>query len=204
MNPCVNGCPKSHIDTPALLIEMNALGYNIRKMAGFFKDKETKLRPHVKTHKSPTIALKQLKEGPTRITCQKISEAEVMARAGIRDILIANQVVSKKKIRRLVELARDKAIKVAVDSSQNIEDLSHEFGMPILEVDNRRLELSSLAEEHGIIKHPIAAESMNVGDVVELIPTHGCTTINLHDFLYGIRKGVVKCVWPIEGRGEFH
>ncbi len=76
--------------------------------------------------------------------------------------------------------------------------------MPILEVDNRRLALSSLAEEHGIIKHPFAAKSMNVGDVIELIPTHGCTTINLHDFFYGIRKGIVECVWPIEGRGKFH
>ncbi len=94
-------------------------------MAEFFKDKDAKLRPQVKTHKTPAIALKQLNEGPIGITCQKISEAEVMARAGIRDILIANQVVSKKKIRRLVELARDNAIKVAVDSSQNIEDLTN-------------------------------------------------------------------------------
>jgi len=76
--------------------------------------------------------------------------------------------------------------------------------MPVLEINNRRLELSSLAEEHGIIRHPLAAKGMNVGDVIELIPTHGCTTINLHDYLYGLRKGIVECVWPISARGKFH
>jgi len=367
MGQSVIGHTRDKVDTPALLIDLEKLESNINKMAEFFQGKDAKLRPHAKTHKTPIIALNQLKSGAIGITCQKLSEAEVMARSGIRDILISNQIVGVRKIERLVQLAKQNDLKVAADNRQNIEDLAEaarnerveigilvevdigmhrcgvppgepafelassierqkglrfmglmgyeghtvtipayqlrkheaskalqlltdtkkliegkgiqcpivsaggtgtydiagsfpgiteiqagsyatmdakystvegiggtfkqaltllatvisrpsedraiidagmkaiscEFGMPILEISNMSLELSSLAEEHGIIDLPPPAQYLKVGDMVELIPTHGCTTINLHDYLHGIREGRVECVWPIEGRGKF-
>src|SRR5205823_1778614 len=72
------------IDTPALVIDCEAMEHNLRTMAEFFRDKPAKLRPHAKTHKSPTIAQKQIALGAVGITCAKLGEAEVMAEAGVR------------------------------------------------------------------------------------------------------------------------
>ena len=79
---------------------------NISRMAGYFKGIDANLRPHIKTHKCPIIAHKQLAAGAGGITCSKLGEAEVMIQAGIKDILIANEIVGARKIRRLVDLAR--------------------------------------------------------------------------------------------------
>jgi D-serine deaminase-like pyridoxal phosphate-dependent protein len=84
------------IDTPALCLDAGALERNIARMAAFFDGRPAALRPHTKTHKCPTIAWMQLRAGAIGVTCAKLSEAEVMARAGIRDILIANQIVGGK------------------------------------------------------------------------------------------------------------
>jgi len=70
-------------DTPALLVDLDALDFNIQTMANFFAGKSVALRPHAKTHKCPQIAQKQIQAGAIGITCAKVSEAEVMARAGI-------------------------------------------------------------------------------------------------------------------------
>jgi len=112
------------LDTPVLLLDLDAFQRNIDKMAAFFADKTAGLRPHCKTHKCPTIALRQLDAGAVGITCAKVSEAEVMANAGIRDILIANQVVGKVKIDRLTDLAAQCDLMVAVDNPVNVHALS--------------------------------------------------------------------------------
>lgn len=115
---------KWDIDTPALLIDFDLLEKNIDTMARFFRGQDCELRPHVKTHKCPTIAHMQLAAGARGITCAKLGEAEVMAQAGIKDILIANQVVGERKIARLVGLARYSDIIVAVDDVENVRQLS--------------------------------------------------------------------------------
>ena len=74
-------------------------------MATFFADKPVSLRPHAKTHKCPQIALRQLDAGAIGITCAKLGEAEVLVEAGVRDILIANQVIGPIKCDRLTDLA---------------------------------------------------------------------------------------------------
>lgn len=124
MSKSIIGLEKYAINTPALLIDLEKMEYNISKMADFFRDKKVNLRPHIKTHKTPMIAHKQIEAGAIGITCQKLAEAEVMAEAGIKDILIANEIVGTQKIKRLVNLAKYTRIKVAVDNSKNIADVS--------------------------------------------------------------------------------
>ncbi|MGI6368260.1 MAG: DSD1 family PLP-dependent enzyme [Anaerolineae bacterium] len=118
------GVDKWDVDTPALCIDLPALDRNIARMASFLGDGPTRVRPHSKTHKCPTIAWKQLEAGAIGITCAKLGEAEAMASAGIKDILIANQVIGSTKIRRLIGLAADTRIMVAVEAAENARELS--------------------------------------------------------------------------------
>jgi len=93
------GKPTSLIPTPALVVETEALERNLRLMSDFFARRHAKLRPHFKSHKCVTIARRQLENGnAVGITCAKLSEAEVLAAGGIRDILIANQIVGLDKV----------------------------------------------------------------------------------------------------------
>ena len=112
------------IDTPALLLDADALEANLQTMASFFAHRHSKLRPHFKSHKCTTIARLQMKAGAVGITCAKLGEAEVVAAAGIRNILIANQIVGPLKIRRLVNLCRRAEPMVAVDSADNVIELA--------------------------------------------------------------------------------
>ena len=117
------GTPKAELDTPALCLEIEAVEANIQRMADFFRDSPVRLRPHAKTHKCPTLARMQLAAGAIGITCAKLGEAEVMAAAGIKDILIANQIVGAGKIARLVNLAAYTEVMVAVDDAANVAEL---------------------------------------------------------------------------------
>lgn len=105
------------LDTPAVVIDRDRLEANIAGMAAFCRDTGVSLRPHVKAHKLPQIALKQLAAGAAGVTVARLKEAEVMAAAGIRDILIAYQVVGAAKIGRLLRLAAQARLAVAVDSA---------------------------------------------------------------------------------------
>ena len=116
--------PFTSVDTPALLLDAGALKANIQRMAAFFTHRHCKLRPHFKSHKCTAIAKLQMKAGAVGITCAKLGEAEVVADAGIRNILIANQIVGPLKIRRLIELCRRADPMVAVDSADNVKMLS--------------------------------------------------------------------------------
>jgi D-serine deaminase-like pyridoxal phosphate-dependent protein len=353
----------TEVETPSLLVDLDAMQRNISKMADYFKDKETKLRPHTKTHKSPVIARKQIDAGAIGICCQKLSEAEVMASAGIKNILITNEIVNPEKILRLINLSKYSPIIVALDNldvarlmsklalkaetSQDfvievnvglnrcgvlpgketlafakallnlkglrfrglmgyegpffdlvdfqkrkaaatqrnkllietagllenagldveivsagstgtynitgayagiteiepgsyvfmdtqymrlekvgfessltllttvisrptservvvdagLKAITKEFGIP--KVRNvAGAELVGLSEEHGIMKVQDTCK-LRVGDKIQLIPSHCCTTCNLHDRYYGIRNERVETVWPISGRGMF-
>ena len=114
----------AEVDTPALLLDAVALEANIRRMADFFAHRPCRLRPHFKSHKCTAIARLLMEAGAVGITCAKLGEAEVVADAGIRDILIANQIVGAVKIRRLMELCARANVMVAVDSADNVDMLS--------------------------------------------------------------------------------
>ncbi len=352
------------IDTPALLIDLDAMERNISKMARFFETVDADLRPHSKTHKMPIIAHKQIAAGAKGICCQKLGEAEVMAAAGIDDILITNQVVGRCKVWRLANLSKHCNVIVALENLENAKELSksaqrrevevnfvvevdvgiercgvkpgepalrfvqeilrlpglrfrglmgyegpffkitgwgerkkaaeerlkllvetsallrnsgiehdivsagatgtynitgvypgiteveagsyvfmdtyyrrlekvdfdlalsllttvisrptedrvvvdaglkaitNEFGYP--EVKGiKGVELRGISEEHGILRSTNPERKLRVGDKMELYPSHCCTTVNLHDKAYGVRKGKLESVWRIEGRGKF-
>ena len=104
------------LDTPALLLDVNVLERNLRKMANYCNDHKLALRPHTKTHKMPEIARLQLQHGAAGITVAKLGEAEVMADAGIEDILVVYPLWGEKKWARLVDLAGRVKITVAIDS----------------------------------------------------------------------------------------
>ena len=359
------GRHKTELDTPALLIDLDILDTNIQKMADYMTSVNTELRPHVKTHKSPIIAKKQIKAGAIGVTCAKLGEAEEIVNAGIRDVLIANQIVGKHKISRLINLAKHSDIMVAVDDVKNIQDISEaavadgvnvrilvevnigmnrcgvepgesaltlaqqvvqspnlkfaglmgyeghtvanpnreeresatkgamqrlvdtkdylnkheldvsimsgggtgtfditgsipemtevqagsyvfmdstynkvegvgekfdcslsvlatvvsrpekeriivdtglkvltkEFGVP-QPIGFTGLEMTGLSEEHGKIQDSNENTALSPGDKIEILPTHCCTTVNLHDRYYGIREEIVESVWKIAARGR--
>ena len=115
----------SEVETPALIIDLDALEHNIGVIADCYRDKSIRLRPHVKNHKSPRILGMQMAAGGTvgGICAAKVSEAEAFAEiAG--NVLIANQVVGEDKIARLAALARRLDTTVAVDAGVQVEQLS--------------------------------------------------------------------------------
>src|SRR5918912_4583082 len=85
------GQPLAALDTPAFLIDLDALDRNIARMANTFRDAGVGWRPHTKGLKSPPLVRRLLDAGAFGVTCAKVSEAEVMAEAGLRDNLLANQ-----------------------------------------------------------------------------------------------------------------
>lgn len=112
------------LETPALVIDQTILEENLKRMDGLLAGTGLKLRPHYKSHKSPMIAKMQLDHGACGITCSKLSEAEDLVKAGVSDILIANQVVQPAKISRLAYLAGRCRLTVCVDQEENIRALS--------------------------------------------------------------------------------
>jgi D-serine deaminase-like pyridoxal phosphate-dependent protein len=117
------GRPISELDTPALLIDLDAFERNIATMAADIAQRGAEWRPHSKAHKCPAVAHKQIEAGAIGITCAKVGEAEVFVAAGIKDILIANQIVGPIKTRRFAALCRQADVKVAVDSLDNVREL---------------------------------------------------------------------------------
>ena len=113
------------METPHLLIDGAKMHRNIEKMAGIARECGVKLRPHVKTHKIPMIARRQLESGAAGITVAKVSEAEVMAEGGIRDIFIAYPLVTESKILRAIRLSNEGVrLVVGVDSLEGGRRLS--------------------------------------------------------------------------------
>jgi len=137
----VIGSHKLDLDTPILCIDLDVMEANIGKMAGFIRERGKQWRPHQKCHKTPAIAWKQIAAGAIGVTCAKVSEAEVMAAAGIRDILIANMIVGRPKWERLASLCRWSDPIVACDHYAQVEplaDICHGIGATcrvIVEVD---------------------------------------------------------------------
>lgn len=111
------------LDTPALLIDLDALESNIEAMSNDIRSQGSDWRPHSKSHKCPAIANKQIAAGAIGIACAKLGEAEVMAANGVQDILIPNQIVGPIKARRVAALAAHCDICVSVDNVANVEEL---------------------------------------------------------------------------------
>ena len=117
-----------NLETPALVIDLDALEHNIRTLANHYRGKTIRLRPHGKNHKSPAIYAMQTAAGSTvgGICAAKVSEAEVFAEGGAGNVLIANQIVGTDKVKRLAALAKRVETTVAVDAEVQIAALERE------------------------------------------------------------------------------
>jgi D-serine deaminase-like pyridoxal phosphate-dependent protein len=104
------------IDTPALLLDLDAMERNLTKMARFFSAGPTRLRPHYKNHKCPALARRQIDAGAIGLTCATLAEAEALVSTGFTDILISSELAGDRKIARFVDLARRVDIKAVVDN----------------------------------------------------------------------------------------
>ncbi len=107
------------LDTPALIVDLDVVEANIARIAKLCRDNGVNWRPHVKGNKTVEIVRKELAAGAIGITCAKVGEAEVMAAAGVRSILIANEIVGASKIARLVALQARAEVMVGIDSVAN-------------------------------------------------------------------------------------
>jgi D-serine deaminase-like pyridoxal phosphate-dependent protein len=122
--PASVGDAITDIDTPALILDLNAFERNLKKMADFARSAGIGLRPHAKTHRCPTIALQQIQAGATGQCCQKVGEAEALVRGGVRDVLVSNEVLDIRKLRRLATLAKEAAISLCFDAKEQVDAAS--------------------------------------------------------------------------------
>jgi D-serine deaminase-like pyridoxal phosphate-dependent protein len=159
---------KKEIDTPALVLDIKKLKRNIQKMADFFRDKPAGLRPHFKTPKTVEIAKMQLAAGAVGITCAKLGEAELLVEAGVKDILIANEIIGPNKIERLIGLVKKcPELKIAVDSETGVDQLSEAASKAGVEVGvlveiNVGMPRCGVAPEAGVALARLVSKSKGV------------------------------------------
>ena len=332
--PAALGDPLSEVDTPALILDLDAFETNLQLLATAAQAAGVRLRPHAKTHKCAEIAKRQMALGAIGICCQKVSEAEAMIAAGIDNVLVSNEVVGKAKLDRLglveidvganrcgvapgapaVALARhiagkenlefaglqayqgraqhirdigerraaiDKAVAMVretldgltaagldclivggagtgtfemeaasgvynelqagsyifmdADYARNLKEggqvvdtfrhalfihttvMSHpaaeraylDAGLKAFSVDSGLptvhemdgAELVRASDEHGVLTLSNPGNSPKLGDKLRLIPGHCDPTVNLYDWIVGIRNGRVEALWEVTARG---
>ena len=145
------------IDTPALLIDLDVVDRNLEGMQEKANHYGVALRPHVKTHKIPELAQLQMRLGAHGITAAKVSEAEVMAAAGIKNIFIANQIVTKEKLHRLAALSKKVSISIGLDSVAAARKLSDVFAASGLTIEYL-IEINSGLNRCGVLPGKNAVE----------------------------------------------
>ncbi|HEX6005315.1 MAG TPA: DSD1 family PLP-dependent enzyme [Burkholderiales bacterium] len=117
------GTPLEDLDTPSLILDLDTFERNLQRLNDSLGGRKIAVRPHAKSHKCPQIALRQLALGAVGVCCQKVSEAEAMVQGGVRDVLIANEIVGAPKLERLAALAKQAHVAVCADDAGNIEAL---------------------------------------------------------------------------------
>jgi D-serine deaminase-like pyridoxal phosphate-dependent protein len=122
--PTLLGQSLDALDTPQLLIDLDSVDANLRRMFAAARERGVAVRTHFKSLKCGGLARYIAATGHAAFLCAKLNEAEVLADAGITDILIANQIVGPLKLRRLAELARRVRLRVCVDNAENVAQLS--------------------------------------------------------------------------------
>ncbi|MBT5185927.1 MAG: DSD1 family PLP-dependent enzyme, partial [Kordiimonadaceae bacterium] len=127
--PAEVGMSIDQIDTPALVIDLNAYERNLDKMAKLIKKSDKRLRPHAKMHKSPQVTLEQMKRGAVGACCQKVSEAEILVEGGVADVLITNEIVTPSKLKRVAEIAKQATIGICVDDASATIELNKQCAM---------------------------------------------------------------------------
>lgn len=121
----ITGLSKADLPTPALIVDIDKLEANVAQMADYAKQAGVSLRPHIKTHKTPEIARRQIAAGALGVCCATIREAEAMARAGLSGLLITSEQVGLNKMARLIRLTEQRPDTLSVvDSPAHARALS--------------------------------------------------------------------------------
>lgn len=163
----------TELETPALVLDLDAFERNIRIMSSCLEGTGARLRPHFKTNKCVSVAKAQLAAGAKGITCAKLGEAEVLAEAGVQDILIANQIVQPSKLLRLAELAKKSRITVCADHEKQIdllEEAAARVGSTVhvyveLEVGMKRCGVAGFEEYHALARKVTEAPHLVYGGI---------------------------------------
>src|SRR5712692_2270504 len=113
--PAEIGMTLDEVDTPALVVDLDAFERNLRRLPERISSSGGKMRQNAKTHKCAVIALKQMELGAVGVCCQKVSEAEAMVYGGVKDVLVTNEIVGRQKLQRLMSLAHNARIGVCAD-----------------------------------------------------------------------------------------
>jgi D-serine deaminase-like pyridoxal phosphate-dependent protein len=154
------------LDTPQLVLDLDALRENLVRYQRYFDEQGIKLRPHIKTHKTLAVAAMQMDCGAVGLTCQKVGEAEVMLAGGLDvDMLISYNIIGDSKLDRLVALARQTRITVTADSTYVLQGYSAAAAVNdvilgvLIEIDcgNQRTGVTSVEEavELGKLAHTL-------------------------------------------------
>src|SRR2546427_626444 len=117
------GIALDEVDTPALVLDLDALEHNLLRMADAVKGSGVRLRRQGKSHKCAEIARRQIAAGAVGVCCKKVSEAEALAQGGVADVLVTNEMVGKQKLARLARLVREAKVGVLADDTANVADL---------------------------------------------------------------------------------
>ena len=171
------GTPVQDLDTPCLLVDLDALEHNYGVVARTYRNTTCKMRQHAKNIKSPLLAHKQIRAGGTvgGVCVAKVAEAEVMIEGGIDDILITSQVATRDKMARLCSLVRLADMKVAIDDPHNLTDLSE------------------VAQQHGVTIGVVIEVNTSMGRAGARAVSQGVELAKLADRLPGIAfKGVMS------------
>lgn len=124
IEPARPGDPVEQVDTPALMLDLDAFEANLEAVHRAVAARGLALRAHGKAHKSVEIARRQVAAGAIGVCCQKVGEAEVFVAGGIRDVLVSNQVIAPAKLRRLARLSRQATIGICVDHPAQVAALA--------------------------------------------------------------------------------
>lgn len=122
--PAQPGMHEHEIDTPALVLDLDAFEHNLDRMAALLAPTGTKLRAHAKTHKSPVIAHQQIRRGAVGQCVQKVAEAEILAWGGVPDILVSNEVVGDRKLARFAALSGLATTAICADHPYQVDRLA--------------------------------------------------------------------------------
>ncbi len=190
--PAEVGMPVAEIDTPALVVDLDAYERNLDRMAGWAARARVRLRPHAKTHKCPVIALHQIARGAVGVCCQKVMDVDYKRVEGFpaefeNALFVLATIMSRP--------TRDRAVLDA-----GLKALGVDAGFPLVQ-EMPEVEYVRASDEHGKLRLHDPEATLRVGDKLWLIPGHCDPTINLYDWYVCVRGGRVEALWPITARG---
>ncbi len=187
----IDGVTKHDLPTPCLLVDLDLMEGNIEKMAAHAKAHSIGLRPHAKTHKCPQIARRQIEAGALGICTATISEAEVMARAGISGLLITSELVGPNKVQRLLRLTRDHPdTMTVVDHHRQAEQLSEAAAAAEVQL-NIMIDIDPIGRRTGI---QAGVPSVQLAKTVDALPNlnlkgvHSYSGVSSHVKGFAARK----------------